>query len=68
MAGKITRIVIGIILLAAAIWLFIAKMPWTGVVALVFAILALFGAFAAKKKEAGQEEKIEKNPEEQEMQ
>jgi thiol:disulfide interchange protein len=69
MAGKITRIIIGIILLIAAIWLFRASMPWTGAIALVFAVLALFGAFAGKKKEiVPEEEKIEKVPEEPKLQ
>lgn len=59
MVGKITRIIIGIILLAVAIWLFRADMSWTGIVALIFSILALLGAFVPQKKGADQEQKIE---------
>ena len=52
MTGKIVRIIIGVVLLVVATWLYWgASMPWTAVVALVFAIIAFIGAFAAGKKE-----------------
>jgi uncharacterized membrane protein YfcA len=68
MAGKITRIIIGVVLLAAAIWSFKADMPWTAVIILVFAILAFFGAFAGKKMSAEVEEKKEESPEDPKIQ
>jgi len=63
MAGKITRIIIGIILLATAIWLFRNNMSWTSMVALIFSILALLGVFIPQKKETGQEEIKEESEE-----
>ncbi|MFA4833945.1 MAG: hypothetical protein WC619_03820 [Patescibacteria group bacterium] len=52
MTGKTVRLVIGVVLLAAAAWLYWgASMPWTAVVALIFAIIAFIGAFAGGKKE-----------------
>ncbi|MDD5071394.1 MAG: hypothetical protein PHQ42_01520, partial [Patescibacteria group bacterium] len=52
MTGKNVRIMIGVILLALTAWLYWgAGMPWTAVVALIFAIIAFIGAFAGSKKE-----------------
>lgn len=52
MTGKIVRIIIGVVLLAVAAWLYWgASLPWTAVVALIFAIIAFIGAFAGGKKE-----------------
>ena len=66
MTGKNVRIIIGVVLLALAAWLYWgAGMPWTAVVALIFAIIAFIGAFAGGKKEetppsdAGETQKVE---------
>ncbi|MDD5290548.1 MAG: hypothetical protein PHZ04_00325 [Patescibacteria group bacterium] len=66
MKGKTVRLIIGVVLLALAAWLYWgASMPWTAVVALIFAIIAFIGAFAGGKKEetppmnSGGEPKVE---------
>ena len=52
MTGKTVRLIIGVVLLALAAWLFWgASMSWTAVVALIFAVIAFIGAFAGGKKE-----------------
>jgi thiol:disulfide interchange protein len=52
MTGKNVRIIIGVILLALAAWLYWgAGMSWTAVVALIFAVIAFIGAFAGGKKD-----------------
>ncbi len=51
MTGKTVRLIIGVVLLAVAAWLYWgASMPWTAVVVLVFAVIAFIGAFAGGKK------------------
>jgi len=52
MKGKTVRLIIGVVLLAVAAWLYWgASMPWIAVVALIFAVIAFIGAFAGGKKE-----------------
>jgi uncharacterized membrane protein len=52
MTGKTVRLTIGVILLAAAAWLYWgASMTWTAVVVLIFAVIAFIGAYAGGKKE-----------------
>jgi len=52
MTGKTVRLIIGVVLSALAAWLYWgASMPWTAVVALIFAVIAFIGAFAGGKKE-----------------
>jgi len=65
MTGKTVRLIIGVVLLALAAWLYWgASMTWTAVVALIFAVIAFIGAFVGGKKEGtppptGGEPKVE---------